>query len=130
MMGVQACRLLLAEIGDNFPQSGERLGWSDLWAWGIAVVVAAIVALVVVQLRMRNDMEQHCDNPWKLFRELCQVHRLDRASQRLLAQLAKARRLPQPAQIFLTPSAFEPADLPPGLREKADQLLRLRGLLF
>jgi hypothetical protein len=86
--------------------------------------------LVVVQLRLRNDMELHCDNPWKLFRELCQVHRLDGPSQRLLAQLARARRLPQPAQIFLTPSAFEPADLPAGLREKADQLLRLRGMLF
>jgi hypothetical protein len=23
---------LLAEIGDNFPVSGKRLGWHDLWA--------------------------------------------------------------------------------------------------
>ena len=121
---------VLAVIGDNFPQSGERLGWSDLSAWGIAVVVAAIVALIVLQIRKRNDMEAPCNNPWMLFRELCLVHKLDGASHRLLAQVARARRLPQPAQIFLTPSAFEPADLPPGLREKADQLLRLRGVLF
>lgn len=130
MSAFLAGRLVLAEIGDNFPQSGERLGWSDLWAWGIAVVVGALAALIVLQIRQRNDMEQRCDNPWKLFRELCQVHNLDRASQRLLAQVARARRLPQPAQIFLTPSAFEPADLPAGLRDRADQLLRLRGRLF
>jgi hypothetical protein len=130
MTSLLAAWVVLAEIGDNFPQSGKRLGWSDLWAWGIAAVVCGLVALIVLQIRKRNDMEQRCDNPWKLFRELCQVHNLDRASQRLLAQVARARRLPQPAQIFLTPSAFEPADLPPGLRERADQLLRLRGRLF
>jgi hypothetical protein len=121
---------LFAEIGDNFPSSGPRLNWSDLWAWGIAAVVAAVVAAIVVAVRNRNDMEQHCDNPWKLFRELCRVHNLDRASQRLLAQVATARKFPQPAQVFLTPAAFEPANLPAGLKDKADQLLRLRGQLF
>lgn len=123
-------RMLLAEIGDNFPDSGPRLTWSDLWAWGVGAVVAAIVAAIVMQVRRRNDMEQRCDNPWKLFRELCQVHDLDRSSQRLLAQVARARRFTQPAEVFLTPAAFEPANLPPSLRDKADQLLRLRTQLF
>src|SRR5687768_16121979 len=130
MNHLQTFSLLFAEIGDNFPQSGKRLNWSDLWAWGIAAVVAAIVAAIVLQLRKRNDMEQRCDNPWKLFRELCRVHNLDGSSQRLLAQLAGARRFEQPAQVFLTPGAFEPADLPASLKDRADQLLRLRGQLF
>ena len=130
MMYALSHRLLVAEIGDNFPNSGPRLNWSDLWAWGIAAVVAAIVAAVVLHIRKRNDMEQFCDNPWKLFRELCRVHNLDRASQRLLAQVARTRQFPQPAQVFLTPAAFEPANLPPRLRNKGDQLLRLRGQLF
>jgi hypothetical protein len=121
---------LLAEIGDNFPDSGKRLNWSDLWAYGVVALVAAAVALLVVRIRNRNDMTQRCDNPWKLFRELCQVHHLDRQSQRLLAQVAKARRFEQPAQVFLNPAAFEPAGLPAGLRERADHLLRLRSLLF
>jgi hypothetical protein len=122
--------LLFAEIGDNFPASGRRLNWSDLWAWGIVAVVAALAAVVVIEMRKRNDMEERCDNPWKLFRELCQVHNLDRSSQRLLTQVAKLRRFPQPAQVFLTPAAFEPANLPPSLRDKSDQLLRLRSQLF
>jgi len=121
---------LLAVIGDNFPDSGERLNWSDLWAYGLAAIAAGIVTAVYMRVRNRNDMTQRCDNPWKLFRELCQVHGLDRASQRLLAQVAKARQFSQPAQVFLSPGALEPAGLPPGLRERADHLLRLRSLLF
>jgi hypothetical protein len=130
MIGILTQALLLAEIGDNFPASGRRLNWSDLWAWGIVAVVAAAAAAIVIRLRKQNDMDERCDNPWKLFRELCYVHHLDRASQRLLTQVAKVRKFPQPAQVFLTPAAFEPANLPPSLRDKSDQLLRLRSQLF
>jgi hypothetical protein len=130
MMHTLASSRLFAEIGDNFPASGPRLNWSDLWAWGIVAVVAALVAAIVMYVRNRNDMDEYCDNPGKLFRELCQVHKLDHASQRLLAQVAKARKFPQPAQVFLTPAAFEPSNLPASLRDKGEQLLRLRSQLF
>jgi hypothetical protein len=130
MISLLETAALLAEIGDNFPNSGKRLNWSDLWPYGLLAVMAAIVALVVIHVRDRNDMTVRCDNPWKLFRELCQVHGLDGASQRLLAQLARVRQFEQPAQVFLSPGAFEPAGLPPALRERADHLLRLRGMLF
>ena len=50
--------------------------------------------------------------------------------QRLLTQLVRVRRLEQPAQVFLSPAAFEPADLPAALKEKSDQLLKLRKQLF
>jgi hypothetical protein len=129
-MNLQPPLMILAEIGDNFPSSGQRLNWSDLWPYGIAAAVAALITAIVVQIRNRNDMTVRCDNPWKLFRELCQVHGLDGPSQRLLAQLAQARQFEQPAQVFVSPGAFEPTGLPPALRERADQLLRLRGLLF
>jgi hypothetical protein len=122
--------MTLAEIGDNFPTSGKRLDWKDLWAYGVVALVAGIVALIVVQLRNRNDMSQRCDNPWKLFRELCLVHNLDRANQRLLVQVTRARGFEQPAQVFLNPASFEPMGLPPSLRDKAEQLARLRSLLF
>jgi len=130
MIYVLTTSTLLAEIGDNFPQSGKRLNWSDLWAYGIAAVVVAIVAAIVIYARRRNDMSLPCDSPRKLFRELCQVHNLDRPSQRLLGQLARALRLTQPAQLFLTPAAFEAEQLPPALQGKADQFQRLRRHLF
>ncbi|RIK77264.1 MAG: hypothetical protein DCC67_12875 [Planctomycetota bacterium] len=121
---------LLAEIGDNFPQSGPRRSWSDLGAYGIAAVIVAIAAAVAAQLRKRNDMSEHCDKPWKLFRELCQVHGLDRQSQRLLAQLARERRLAQPAEVFLWSQGFAPEGLPPALQHHAARLERLRQQLF
>ena len=60
----------LAEIGDNFPDSGPRLNWSDLWAYWIALVVGAAITGIVMFARRRNDMTVHCNNSWKLFREL------------------------------------------------------------
>jgi hypothetical protein len=130
MNGLIPTFLLLAEIGDNFPDSGKRLNWSDLWAYGVVALVAAVAAAIMIRIHSRNDMSQRCDNPWKLFRELCLVHHLDRPSQRLLAQVAKARQYEQPAQVFLSPAAFEPAGLPPGLRDRAEHLLKLRSQLF
>ena len=121
---------LLAEIGDNFPQSGKRLNWSDLWPYGIAVVVVAIVAAIVTKVCRRNDMTERCDDPDKLFRELCRAHQLDRGSVRLLGQLAAHWQLQQPAQVFLTPAAFNPTRLPASLHAKAPQLAKLRTRLF
>jgi hypothetical protein len=121
---------LLAEIGDNFPDSGKRLNWSDLWPYGIAVVVLAAFAAIVARIRRRNDMSERCDDPEKLFRELCLAHRLDGRSARLLAQLAAACGFEQPAQVFLTPASFESARLPAALRSKAPQLAQLRKRLF
>lgn len=120
----------LAEIGDNFPNSGPRLNWSDLWAYGIAVVVGAIIAAIVMFVRRRNDMTIHCDNSWKLFRELCLIHELDHPSQRLLAALAAARQFEQPTQVFLTPEAFDATDLPPEWQLRTGHLRRLKMILF
>lgn len=121
---------LLAEIGDNFPRSGRRLGWSDLTSYGIAVVVAALAVFIAVQFRKRNDMTEMCNKPWKLFRELCQAHGLDGSTQRLLASVAAARQFEQPAEVFVRPEAFAPEGLPPSLRARAEQLDQLRRRLF
>ena len=120
----------LAEIGDNFPDSGPRLNWSDLWGYGVAVVIGAIIAATVMFVRRRNDMTIHCDNSWKLFRELCLIHELDHPSQRLLAALAEARQFEQPTQVFLTPEAFDAADLPPEWQMRTGHLRRLKMILF
>lgn len=121
---------LFAEIGDNFPDSGPRLNWSDLWAYGIALVVGAAVTALVMYLRRRNDMSLHCNNSWKLFRELCMIHGLDHPSQRLLVALASVRQFEQPTQVFLAPEAFDAKDLPAEWQSRAGHLRRLKGILF
>jgi hypothetical protein len=120
----------IAEIGDNFPDSGPRLNWSDLWAYGIALVVGAVITGIVIFVRRRNDMTIHCDNSWKLFRELCIIHGLDHPSQRLLASLAAVRRFEQPTQVFLSPEAFDASDLPPEWQLRSGHLRRLKVILF
>ena len=120
----------LAEIGDNFPDSGPRLNWSDLWAYGIAIIVGAAITGIVMFARRRNDMTVHCNNSWKLFRELCLIHGLDHQSQRLLAALAAARQFEQPTQVFLTPEAFDANDLPPEWQARTGHLRRLKMVLF
>lgn len=130
-MTIHCCSIFtLAEIGDNFPNSGPRLNWSDLWAYGIAVVVGAIVTAIVMYVRRRNDMSLHCNNSWKLFRELCQIHGLDHPSQRLLASLAAVRQYEQPTQIFLSPEAFDMSSLPADWESRAAHLRRLKMVLF
>jgi hypothetical protein len=134
MIGVCATHQLailpLGEIGDNFPTSGPRLNWSDLWAYGIALAVGAALTATVAYLRRRNDMSIHCNNSRKLFRELCMIHGLDHPSQRLLTALAKARRFEQPTQVFLSPEAFETSDLPGDWHSRSGHLRRLKMLLF
>jgi hypothetical protein len=120
----------IAEIGDNFPDSGPRLNWSDLWAYGIALIVGAVITGIVMFVRRRNDMTIHCDNSWKLFRELCIIHGLDHPSQRLLASLAAVRRFEQPTQVFLSPEAFDASDLPPEWQLRSGHLRRLKVILF
>jgi len=39
-----------------------------------------------LEVTLRNDMSLWCDDPQKLFRELCFVHQLDRSNRRLLAR--------------------------------------------
>jgi hypothetical protein len=127
---IATLRWPLAEIGDNFPDSGPRLNWSDLWAYGVAIIVGAMVTAIVIYVRRRNDMTVHCNNSWKLFRELCLIHELDHASQRLLASLARVRRFDQPTQVFLAPEAFDANDLPADWQNRAAHLRRLKGILF
>jgi hypothetical protein len=129
-LALRAAAWPLAEIGDNFPNSGPRLNWSDLWAYGVAIVIGAIIAALVMFVRRRNDMSIHCNNSWKLFRELCIIHGLDHQSQRLLAALAAVRQFEQPTQVFLTPEAFDAADLPADWQARAGHLRRVKAILF
>jgi len=106
------------------------MDFADLLPFGIGLALLAMGVAIVVAIVKRNDMSQPCDDPKKLFRELCRAHGLDFASRRLLYRLATAHQLAQPAEVFLTPAMFQADQLPPQLRAQAGQLQRLRQRLF
>lgn len=118
------------EFGRAFRGATSQLHWTDLIPYAVAAVLGVVGVALYRHLKRRNDMTLWCDDPHKLFRELCLVHELDRPSQRLLSRLAAAWQFPQPAQVFLTPAAFDRDRLPDSLRAKATELDQLRQRLF
>lgn len=117
-------------LGDGLHGRRERFELMDFWPLLLLLAVAAFAVAVIVAIRKRNDMSQHCDNPNKLFRELSLAHQLDRGSQKLLWQLAEAMNLAQPAEVFLKPALYEPSKLPEQLRGEEARLQALQERLF
>lgn len=118
------------DLGRGFRGATSQLSWFDVVPYVIVVALLIGGAKLWSYLKRRADMSEWCDDPHKLFRELCLAHKLDRANRRLLLQLVEMARFAQPAQIFVSPAAFEPARLPASLRSRADEVKRLRDRLF
>jgi hypothetical protein len=134
-MSMGAFPSLLAQVyredfARGFRSATSQLHWTDVIPYVIALALLIFIAWLAPYLRRRNDMSERCDDPQKLFRELCLAHELDRSSRRLLLRLVEANRLAQPGQVFLTPMAFEPSRLPASLRERLDEVKQLRARLF
>jgi hypothetical protein len=85
----------------------------------------AVLQVWAIRARARN-----ANSPRRLFRGLCRLHRLSWSQRRLLRQLARARGLAQPAQLFVGPEYFDESQLTPALRGKIQWLRRLRQQLF
>ena len=117
-------------MGEGLYRGRGRVDLVDLWPLALLCVVAAIAIVAIVKIRKRNDMDQPCNDPIKLFRELSLAHNLDRASQNLLWRLTEVLQLAQPAEIFLQPAYFHADNLPPELREAEAELDALRQRLF
>jgi len=117
-------------MGDGIHRNHERLDFAELLPVGIVLALFAAVIAVVVFLKKRNDFSQHCNDSQRLFRELSLAHNIDRASQKILRQLADASQASQPAEVFLRPALFESSNLPQELREDEEQIQSLKEQLF
>jgi len=115
-------------MGDGLRGPGTRIELSEVLYFCLGLALFGLIVWLLLRWRRWNDMSQRCDDPWKLFRELCQHHGLNRADRRLLQKLVTARQLQQPAKLFVSPSAFNPIDLPADLNEQ--KLRNLRARLF
>jgi len=136
MIGSALSCILFAQIanwqrmGDGLYRSRGRVDLTEFLSCVLGLAAIAIVIAIVLKIRKRNDMTEHCDDPKKLFRELSLAHNLDRTSQKLLWQLAEALQLAQPAEVFLQPSYYHADRVPPELFGKQAELQALQERLF
>lgn len=98
---------------------------------GFAILAGVILAGSLLYMIMnRGERNTRCNSPKKLFRTLCRTHQLDRASRRILRQMASHQRLGQPARLFLEPERFEAVNLSPALRSQNEKVGELQAKLF
>ena len=117
-------------LGDGLHRSRPRMDLSDLLPFFIVLAVIGIAIAVGVQIYKRRDYSKPCDDPQKLFRQICAAHKLNFSSRRLLLQLATALEMPQPAALFVTPAAFRASELPSQLQGEAKRISELAHQLF
>lgn len=120
----------LQSLGRGFRGDAAEIGLGDVL--GIVALVAGLIFVMWLLSRLlaRQEHKKPCNNPKKLFRELCKAHELDRTSCQLLHAIATHQRLTQPARLFLEPERFEPANLSGPLKARKKQVARLRERLF
>ncbi|MCA9270586.1 MAG: hypothetical protein KDA41_19020 [Planctomycetales bacterium] len=92
-------------LGNRFREGAQPLSWLEISVGVAAVLVAgAAVWALAAYFKRRERTSYH--NPKALFHDLCHVHALSSAQQRLLWQLAKRRFPNAPALVFLSPESF------------------------
>jgi hypothetical protein len=108
----------------------EQPGLTTTHLWTLLSLTALLLATLVVAYRSsrRNKLEFTSDSSRRLFRELCRAHRLTWADRRLLRYLA--RRVAQPADLFVDASCFDTVNLPKRLQPSSREIQRLRDQLF
>jgi len=117
-------------LGDGLHRSRGRMDLSDALPYVIGIAILAAIVTAVVMYVKRNDLSKGGYNPQKLFRELSQAHGLDRGSRKVLRQLGETFGFTQPAEVFVTPAAFDPEQLPDELRSKEAKIRELHERLF
>jgi hypothetical protein len=135
MNGAEISWILLAQatrleqMGRGMRLSQSRVTLFDLWPLALTFLTLIVAITAYNSWRRYHDYRERCDDPQKLFRELCAMHKLDRAQRRLLEALVQTVGFEQPAQVFLAPSVFG-RQLPPTLNKKAAQYQTLSSQLF
>ena len=119
-----------SRLGDGLRSAKNPLEFRELLPLIVSLGVVALIVGFVHWHRQRNDMSLVCDDPQKLFRELCLAHNIRGDRLKLLRMIAQHFDPVQPARIFLAPEAFQSTALPPSLQKHAPDCDRLRRDLF
>ncbi|HTU24345.1 MAG TPA: hypothetical protein VMF30_03035 [Pirellulales bacterium] len=125
-----ADRHLFHDMGAGFREKQQRFDASDLLLWILLPVAFFVVVGVLARLLSRGDNRQLFNSPRRLFHALCRAHHLERPERSLLAQIAKAEGIDQPARLFLDPDCFQRATIHPALEGKQSAIAALTDRLF
>ncbi len=120
---------------DSFTHMGQRFqrhhsSWqvSHLLLLLFLILAAVIGAWLLSRYVRRRSGECNC--PRALFAQLCHAHGLGWSARRLLSQLAGARGLSDPAQLFVEPQHFGADHVDGVLRPRKTELIVLRDTIF
>jgi hypothetical protein len=128
--------LLLAErsridnLSDSFRGHASSVDKSEVVAGLLILAGITTVVWLLSRLLASQGERKPYRGPRRLFLSLCTAHELRWSDRWLLWRLAVARRLKDPARVFLEPQRFEEAGLPRSLRVRAVRLRQLRDGLF
>lgn len=122
--------IIFREMGNGFREKRESFNPSDLLWWVFAAVAILVAFAVIAKLLAKQDKRRQYNNPAALFRELCQVHNLDRASRNLLKTIARHQELTTPAHLFVDPDRLIAALREDSLRPQLPAIQSLRNKLF
>src|SRR5207302_413248 len=118
------------EMGRDFRVDHAKLDPSLIFASVVVLVLVVGFLWFLHRLMNRQEGRRLYNSPQQLFRSLCKLHELSGAECRLLAQIARAHHLSQPACLFLEPDQFNAAMTIPAFQSQRKQLDNLRGKLF
>ncbi len=109
---------------------GRRIDTGDV-IFGVVILVG-IIAVVWVLSYLFSLRERHgaYASPTRLFLSLCSAHRLRWPDRWLLWRLARAKKVEDPARLFLEPELLDAAAMRPWFRVRAERLREMRNSLF
>ena len=118
-------------LGDRVSgRNAELSGGEVLGLVGFATA-AVLLILWLQNLLRRQDPMQPCSKPKLLFPQLSDAHQLTKEDRKLLKRLAAARKIENPAELFMRPDAFTLNGLPNELAASdAVGIFSLRDRLF
>jgi hypothetical protein len=106
---------------------GNGMSWVIIGA----VAVFAIIGLWMLSRWWLGQGSPGTRNsPRALFTELCRVHGLKAGERQILLVLAETHQLVQPSDVFVDPTLFEEARVPPTLSGRKADVASLKRRLF
>ena len=117
------------DMAEHFQDRGAGVSATEVVVFCALVVLLCIVLWRVARMVAMRDGRSYFSTK-RLFKQLCQQHDLDWPSCQLLRRLARARRLENPAQLFLEPDWFDAVEIPVPLRPFRPQLEQIKQRLF